>query len=66
MENKKYTSLRDIARELGVSAATVSRALHGSKEISRGMRERVQLLAKQMNYRPNPFPLKIPPKSSMK
>ena len=59
MENKKYTSLRDIARELGVSAATVSRALHGSKEISRGMRERVQLLAKQMNYRPNPFAMSL-------
>ncbi len=59
MENKKYTSLRDIARELGVSVATVSRALHGSKEISREMRERVQLLAKQMNYRPNPFAMSL-------
>ncbi|MBP7856895.1 MAG: LacI family DNA-binding transcriptional regulator [Prevotella sp.] len=49
------TSLKDLARELGVSIATVSRALHGSHEVSEAMRQRVKALAHQRNYRPNPF-----------
>ena len=44
-----------MAQELGVSIATVSRALHSSPEIGREMQERVKTLAKQLNYRPNPF-----------
>jgi DNA-binding LacI/PurR family transcriptional regulator len=59
MEDKKYTSLRDIATKLGVSVATVSRALRNSKEISREMCERVQQLAITMNYRPNPFAVSL-------
>ena len=49
------TSLKDLAERLGVSIATVSRALRGSHEVSAEMRERVKALAKKMNYRPNPF-----------
>lgn len=41
--------------ELGVSISTVSRALKGSKEISKEVRERVTALARKRNYRPNPF-----------
>ncbi len=48
-------SLKDIAARLGVSIATVSRALRNSPEIGQEMKERVKALAKQMNYRPNPF-----------
>ena len=48
-------SLKDLARQLGVSIATVSRALHGSSEIGEDMRQRVNALAKELNYRPNPF-----------
>ena len=57
MNNKKQhrTSLKDLARELGVSIATVSRALRGSSEIGKEMQQKVKDLAKQMNYRPNPF-----------
>lgn len=44
-----------MARQLGVSIATVSRALNGKPEIGADMRERVMALAKQLNYRPNPF-----------
>jgi LacI family transcriptional regulator len=40
---------------LGVSIATVSRALHSSPEIGKEMQERVKELAKKLNYRPNPF-----------
>lgn len=49
------TSLKDLAKQLGVSIATVSRALNGKPEIGADMRERVMTLAKQLNYRPNPF-----------
>lgn len=49
------TSLKDLAQQLGVSIATVSRALRNSHEVGDDMKERVQALAKQLNYRPNPF-----------
>ena len=57
MTNKKQhrTSLKDLARELGVSIATVSRALRNSPEIGKEMQQRVKDLAKKLNYRPNPF-----------
>ena len=57
MNNKKQrrTSLKDLAGELGVSIATVSRALRNSPEIGREMQQRVKDLAKKLNYRPNPF-----------
>ena len=35
MENRKHTSLKDLAQALGVSIPTVSRALKDSPEISR-------------------------------
>jgi len=53
--NKHRTSLKDLARELGVSIATVSRALRSSPEIGQDMQIRVKELAKRLNYRPNPF-----------
>ena len=53
--NKRRTSLKDIAQELGVSIATVSRALRSSPEIGAAMQEKVKELARKMNYRPNPF-----------
>ena len=57
MDNKKLhrTSLKDLAQELGVSIATVSRALRNSPEIGKEMQQRVKDLAKKLNYRPNPF-----------
>lgn len=57
MNNQKQhrTSLKDLARELNVSIATVSRALHSSSEIGEEMQRKVKELAKKMNYRPNPF-----------
>lgn len=53
--NVHRTSLKDLARELGVSIATVSRALRSSPEIGVEMQEKVKALAKRLNYRPNPF-----------
>ena len=52
MNNTKHrTSLKDLAARLGVSIATVSRALRNSPEIGREMQERVKALAKELNYR---------------
>ena len=53
--NKHRTSLKDLAHELGVSIATVSRALRNSPEIGKEMQQRVKDLARELNYRPNPF-----------
>ena len=52
---KRRTSLKDLAKELGVSIATVSRALRNSPEIGLEMQAKVKELAKRLNYRPNPF-----------
>lgn len=52
---QRRTSLKDLAQQLGVSIATVSRALRDSHEVSAEMKERVQELAKKLDYRPNPF-----------
>ncbi len=52
---QRRTSLKDLAQQLGVSIATVSRALRGSHEVGEEMRAKVKALAKQLNYRPNPF-----------
>ena len=54
-KQQRRTSLKDLAEELGVSIATVSRALRSSPEIGRDMQQRVKDLAKKLNYRPNPF-----------
>ena len=55
MITHKRTSLKDLASELGVSIATVSRALRNSPEIGQEMQRKVKELAKRLNYRPNPF-----------
>lgn len=47
--------MKELAERLGVSIATVSRALRNSHEVGEEMRGRIQQLAKEMNYRPNPF-----------
>lgn len=47
--------MKDLAQELGVSIATVSRALRSSPEIGQDMQNKVKELAKRLNYRPNPF-----------
>lgn len=45
MPKKRHISLKDLAKELGVSVSTVSRALNDSYEIGPEMRERVKALA---------------------
>ena len=47
------TTLADIARELGVSKMTVSRAINNHPEISPETRARILAAAQRMRYRPN-------------
>ena len=52
---QRRTSLKDLADRLGVSIATVSRALRNSHEVGEELKTKIQALAKELNYRPNPF-----------
>ncbi|SEN64276.1 transcriptional regulator, LacI family [bacterium A37T11] len=51
--SKTEISIVDIAKELGISAATVSRALNNNTRISEATRKRVKEMAKTMGYRHN-------------
>ena len=44
------TTVRDVAARAGVSAATVSRALRGSRSISEATRQRVEAAAAELGY----------------
>ncbi|MBC6991901.1 LacI family DNA-binding transcriptional regulator [Hymenobacter sp. BT491] len=50
---QKRVSIVDIARQLGLSVSTVSRALAGHKDISEATKVRVRQLAQELNYLPN-------------
>lgn len=52
---KPRVTVKDIARELDVSIATVSRALSGEATIARATRDRVLTKAREMGYAPNLF-----------
>ena len=52
-EEKKTYTIDDIARELGVSKTTVSRAISGKGRIGQATRERVLAFIKEHDYRPN-------------
>src|ERR1700761_1427190 len=45
--------LKDIARELGVSVVTVSRALRDRPDIAEETKARILARVKELNYRPN-------------
>lgn len=60
---QRRTSLKEMAEQLGVSIATVSRALRDSHEVGEEMRIKIQTLAKKLNYRPNPFAQSLKRKS---
>ena len=53
MTQKHNITIDDIARDLGVSKTTVSRAISGKGRISDATRERVMAYIQECNYRPN-------------
>lgn len=56
---KSKITLKDIARELGVSKSTVSKALNGSHEISVETTEKIRAFASYYNYKPNIQAIKL-------
>src|SRR4051794_14632117 len=57
-------TLKDIAKELGISTSTVSRALRDSYEISTETKNLVLKCAERMHYTPNPIALSLKEKRS--
>ncbi|HTI12491.1 MAG TPA: LacI family DNA-binding transcriptional regulator [Puia sp.] len=57
-------TIKDIAKALGLSTSTVSRALRGSYEISAETKKLVIEYAEKLNYRPNPIALSLKEKRS--
>ena len=53
MEEHTPMTMKDIARELGISVATVSRALKDSPRISQERRLQIQQYAREHNFTPN-------------
>ncbi|MCH3970160.1 MAG: LacI family transcriptional regulator [Prevotella sp.] len=53
MKEQESITMKDIARRLGVSIATVSRALQDSPRISARQRARIQIYAKEHHFYPN-------------
>ena len=49
----KPVTIKDIARELGVSVSTVSRALQNHPDISESTKELVRECARKLHYKPN-------------
>jgi DNA-binding LacI/PurR family transcriptional regulator len=50
----RRVSIKDVAREAGVSVTTVSHALNGKGRLNPDTRRRVQAVAERLGYRPNP------------
>ena len=49
----EITTLKDIAKQLGISVPTVSKALKGYPDVSKATRDRVLRMARKLNYTPN-------------
>ena len=52
-------TIKDLARELNISASTVSRALKDHPDISKETKRAVQELARKLNYQPNAVALSL-------
>ncbi len=53
MKRRHLVTIKDIARELRISTATVSRAFRDTFDVSAETREKVLNKGKELNYRPN-------------
>jgi LacI family transcriptional regulator len=56
---QKNATIKDIAKTLGISIATVSRALQNSPNIKPETKRLVLQMAKELNYSPNPIALSL-------
>lgn len=56
---KQKITIKTIAKELGVSTSTVSKALKDSHEISKETKDKIQAYADLYNYKPNSLALQL-------
>src|SRR5210317_1719661 len=49
----REATIKDVAREAGVSAMTVSRVINGKSNVKPATRDRIQKAITKVNYRPN-------------
>ena len=52
MKQKKEVRLSDIAKKLGISTVTVSKALSDKEGVGEDLRQQIKTLAQEMGYRP--------------
>jgi DNA-binding LacI/PurR family transcriptional regulator len=57
--NKGQVTIKDIAKELGISPSTVSKALKGHPDISKETKKAVRELVEKWDYRPDPIALSL-------
>lgn len=55
----KKTTIKDLANLIGVSTSTISRALNNHPDISPELTQKIQEVAKGLNYRPSPAALQL-------
>ena len=56
---KGHVTIKDIAKELGISPSTVSKALKGHPDISLSTKKAVHELVEKWNYKPDPIALSL-------
>lgn len=56
---KKIVTIKDVARKLGISPSTVSRALRDNPELSEETKKKVRKAVEELNYEPNPIALSL-------
>ncbi len=59
MKNNKNITIKHIAKQLGISISTVSRALHDAYDVSPETRRKVMALAEELDYKPNPYAVSL-------
>lgn len=64
--SKGRVKITDLAKELGVSPSTISRALSNGERISQKTKDAVASLAKKWGYKPNPYAVNLTKKKSKK
>jgi DNA-binding LacI/PurR family transcriptional regulator len=57
--HKGQITIKDIAKELGISSSTVSKALKGHRDISSSTKQAVKKLADSWNYKPDQIALSL-------
>lgn len=57
--HKGQITIKDIAKELGISPSTVSKALKGHRDISSSTKQAVKELAEKWNYKPDQVALSL-------